>query len=131
MMPADKVVARLGNGEIEVAPLAFMRGRTLSNAFVILDEAQNTTPVQMKMFLTRLGENSRMVVTGDPTQVDLPRGARSGLRDALAVTAGIDDVTVVRFNNSDVVRHPLVTKIVRAYEAREAARDPDGPDDIT
>ncbi len=131
MMPADKVVARLGNGEIEVAPLAFMRGRTLSNAFVILDEAQNTTPVQMKMFLTRLGENSRMVVTGDPTQVDLPRGARSGLRDALAVTAGIDDVTVIRFDNSDVVRHPLVTKIVRAYEAREAARDPDGPDDIT
>jgi phosphate starvation-inducible PhoH-like protein len=131
MMPADKVVARLQNGEIEVAPLAFMRGRTLSNAFVILDEAQNTTPVQMKMFLTRLGENSRMVVTGDPTQVDLPRGARSGLRDALAVTAGIDDVTVIRFDNSDVVRHPLVTQIVRAYEAREAAQEPDGQDDMS
>jgi phosphate starvation-inducible PhoH-like protein len=85
----------------------------------------------MKMFLTRLGENSRMVVTGDPTQVDLPRGARSGLRDALAVTGGIDDVTVIRFDNSDVVRHPLVTQIVRAYEAREAAQEPDGQDDMS
>ena len=121
MLPADQLARRLGTGEIEVAPLAFMRGRTLSRAFVILDEAQNTTPVQMKMFLTRLGEASRMVVTGDPTQIDLPAGARSGLAEALETLAGIDGVAAVRFTDRDVVRHDLVARIVRAYEARERA----------
>jgi phosphate starvation-inducible PhoH-like protein len=121
MLPADQLQKRLGSGEIEVAPLAFMRGRTLAQAFVILDEAQNTTPVQMKMFLTRLGEGSRMVVTGDPTQVDLPLGSRSGLADALEALRGIDDVATVRFTEKDVVRHPLVARIVGAYEARDRA----------
>ena len=119
MLPAAQVAKRLEVGEIEVAPLAFMRGRTLANAFVILDEAQNTSPVQMKMFLTRLGENSRMVVTGDPSQVDLPLGARSGLDDAIETLDGVDGVNFVRFGNADVVRHSLVTRVVRAYEARE------------
>jgi phosphate starvation-inducible protein PhoH and related proteins len=119
MLPADQLARRLGTGEIEVAPLAFMRGRTLSNAFVILDEAQNTTPVQMKMFLTRLGEGSRMVVTGDPTQVDLPPGARSGLEEALQILNGVEGIAIVRFTDLDVVRHEFVARIVRAYEARE------------
>jgi phosphate starvation-inducible PhoH-like protein len=118
MLPADQVMKRLSNGEIEIAPLAFMRGRTLSNSFVILDEAQNTTPVQMKMFLTRLGENARMAVTGDLSQVDLPIGTRSGLAEALDVLEGVEGVDVVRFNDADVVRHPLVARIVRAYEER-------------
>jgi len=96
MLPADQLAKRLGTGEIEVAPIAFMRGRTLSHAFVILDEAQNTTPVQMKMFLTRLGEASRMVVTGDPTQVDLPAGTRSGLAEALETLRGVDGIATVR-----------------------------------
>jgi phosphate starvation-inducible PhoH-like protein len=122
MLPAAQVAKRLEVGEIEVAPLAFMRGRTLANAFVILDEAQNTSPVQIKMFLTRLGENSRMVVTGDPSQVDLPLGARSGLADAIEILDGVEDVTFVRFGNADVVRHPLVTRVVRAYEARDRAQ---------
>ena len=121
MLPAEQVVKRLANGEIEVAPLAFMRGRTLSNAFVILDEAQNTTPVQMKMFLTRLGENSRMVVTGDLSQVDLPKGQRSGLQDAAELLADLENIVFVEFTDADVVRHSLVTRIVRAYEAREKA----------
>lgn len=124
MLPAEQVMARLSNGEIEVAPLAFMRGRTLSNAFVILDEAQNTTPVQMKMLLTRLGENSRMAVTGDLSQVDLPKGQPSGLRDAVELLSGMDTVALVRFTNADVMRHSLVTRIVGAYEARDRARDP-------
>lgn len=124
MLPAEQVTSRLSDGEIEVAPLAFMRGRTLRNAFVILDEAQNTTPVQMKMFLTRLGENSRMVITGDPSQVDLPKGQPSGLRDAVELLSGMDPVAVVRFTNTDVMRHSLVTRIVRAYEARERTEDP-------
>jgi phosphate starvation-inducible PhoH-like protein len=129
MMPADQLAKRMASGEIEVAPLAFMRGRTLAHAFVILDEAQNTTPVQMKMFLTRLGEGSRMVVTGDPTQVDLPAGARSGLSDALEALRGVEDLGVVRFTEKDVVRHPLVARIVGAYEARDrAARGDDTPD---
>ncbi|MFI5021986.1 MAG: PhoH family protein [Alphaproteobacteria bacterium] len=119
MLPADQVMKRLGNGEIEIAPLAFMRGRTLSNAFVILDEAQNTTPVQMKMFLTRLGENSRMAVTGDLTQIDLPLGARSGLEDAIDVLQGVAGITLIRFTDKDVVRHPLVTRVVRAYDAKD------------
>jgi len=119
MMPAEQVMKRLSTGEIEVAPLAFMRGRTLTNAFTILDEAQNTTPVQMKMFLTRLGENSRMAVTGDLSQIDLPRGTRSGLQDAVETLAGVSGVDFVRFTDADVVRHPLVTRIVRAYNSRE------------
>ena len=119
MLPADQLARRLGTGEIEVAPIAFMRGRTLAHAFVILDEAQNTTPVQMKMFLTRLGEGSRMVVTGDPSQVDLPPGARSGLAEALETLDGIDGIAMVRFSDRDVVRHEFVARIVRAYEARE------------
>jgi phosphate starvation-inducible protein PhoH and related proteins len=121
MLPADQLAKRLGSGEIEVAPIAFMRGRTLSHAFVILDEAQNTTPVQMKMFLTRLGEASRMVVTGDPTQVDLPAGVRSGLTEALETLKHVDGIATVRFTDEDVVRHDLVARIVRAYEARERA----------
>jgi phosphate starvation-inducible PhoH-like protein len=119
MLPAEQVVKKLSTGEIEVAPLAFMRGRTLSNAFVILDEAQNTTPVQMKMSLTRLGENSSMAVTGDPSQVDLPVGVRSGLTDAIDTLNGVKGVSFVRFSDADVLRHPLVTRIVRAYEERE------------
>jgi phosphate starvation-inducible PhoH-like protein len=128
MLPAEQVMSRLSNGEIEVAPLAFMRGRTLSNAFVILDEAQNTTPVQMKMFLTRLGENSRMAVTGDLSQVDLPSGRPSGLRDAVDLLGDMEHVAVVRFTNADVMRHSLVTRIVRAYEKREGARPKDDED---
>ena len=111
MLPADQVEKRLENGEIEVAPLAFMRGRTLANAFVILDEAQNTTAVQMKMFLTRLGENARMVVTGDLSQVDLPRGIRSGLRDAWDTLTDVEGIAFVEFDASDVVRHQIVTRI--------------------
>ena len=118
-LPAEQVAKALESGEIEVAPLAFMRGRTLSNAFVILDEAQNTTTVQMKMFLTRLGENSRMVVTGDLSQIDLPRGQTSGLTEALEVLDDMTGVGVIEFTHRDVVRHDLVTRIVKAYDARE------------
>ena len=121
MLPAEQVAKRLESGEIEVAPLAFMRGRTLSNAFVILDEAQNTTAGQMKMFLTRLGENSRMVVTGDVSQIDLPPGAVSGMVDALQVVGNIEGATIVTFTDADVVRHPIVTRIVRAYDSRDKA----------
>ncbi|MFA7428896.1 MAG: PhoH family protein [Rhodospirillaceae bacterium] len=120
MLPGDTVAKAMESGEIEVAPLAFMRGRTLSNAFVILDEAQNTTPTQMKMFLTRLGENSRMVVTGDLSQVDLPMGAKSGLRDAAEVLAGVRGVGFVTFSRSDVLRHDLVTRIVHAYDKADS-----------
>jgi phosphate starvation-inducible PhoH-like protein len=122
MLPGDQVMKRLANGEIEIAPLAFMRGRTLANAFVILDEAQNTTPVQMKMFLTRLGENARMAVTGDLSQIDLPPGAQCGLRDALETLDGVEGVAVVEFTETDVVRHALVSRIVRAYDQRERKR---------
>jgi phosphate starvation-inducible PhoH-like protein len=121
MMPAEQVVRRLGTGEIEVAPLAFMRGRTLAHAFVILDEAQNTTPVQMKMFLTRMGEGTRMVITGDLSQIDLPQGTRSGLKDALETVEGVPGIGVCRFDKRDVVRHPLVARIVDAYDQRAAA----------
>jgi phosphate starvation-inducible protein PhoH and related proteins len=124
MLPAEQVMKRLSNGEIEIAPLAFMRGRTLANSFVIVDEAQNTTPVQMKMLLTRLGENARMVITGDLSQIDLPTGARSGLRDAVDVLAGVDGISFVWFTDADVVRHPLVARIVRAYDARDRAGEP-------
>ena len=122
MLPGDQVIKRIANGEIEIAPLAFMRGRTLANSFIILDEAQNTTPMQMKMLLTRLGENSRMAVTGDLSQVDLPAGTVSGLRDAVDILDGIDDVGFVHFTDADVVRHALVTRIVRAYDARDRVR---------
>ncbi|MBN8927525.1 MAG: PhoH family protein [Rhodospirillales bacterium] len=121
MMPADQVIRRMTNGEIEVAPLAFMRGRTLAHCYAILDEAQNTTAAQMKMFLTRMGEGTRMVVTGDLSQVDLPSGVRSGLRDALDTLEGIQGIGVVRFSSRDVVRHPLVARIVDAYDQRAAA----------
>jgi len=119
MLPDEQVEKQLLNGTIEVAPLGFMRGRTLSNAFIILDEAQNTTAMQMKMFLTRLGENSRMVVAGDPSQVDLPSGERSGLYDAIDILAKLDGISLVEFGEADVVRHPLVTKMVHAYNARD------------
>ena len=129
MMPGDQVIRRMGTGEIEVAPLAFMRGRTLAHAFVILDEAQNTTPVQMKMFLTRMGEGTRMVITGDLSQIDLPTGQRSGLRDALDTLDGMAGIGVTRFGVRDVVRHPLVAAIVGAYEQRaQAQRDAGIPD---
>jgi phosphate starvation-inducible PhoH-like protein len=121
MLPGEQVTKRLATGEIEIAPLAFMRGRTLANAFAILDEAQNTTPMQMKMFLTRLGEGSRMVVTGDLSQIDLPPGTRSGLADALEALDGVKGIGLVRFASADVVRHPLVAKIVDAYDARDGA----------
>ncbi len=119
MLPAEEVVKRLENGEIEVAALAFMRGRTLSNSAIILDEAQNTTPVQMKMLLTRMGENSRMAVTGDLSQVDLPLGVRSGLQEAVHILKGVKGVDFINFGETDVVRHPLVTRIVRAYGEHE------------
>jgi phosphate starvation-inducible PhoH-like protein len=122
MLPGDQLTKRMTTGEIEIAPLAFMRGRTLAHAFVILDEAQNTTPVQMKMFLTRMGEGTRMVITGDLTQIDLPPGTRSGLGDALDTLEGISGIGVARFTNGDVVRHPLVGRIVEAYDQRQAAQ---------
>jgi phosphate starvation-inducible PhoH-like protein len=118
MLPENEVAKKLESGDIEIAPLAFMRGRTLSNALVILDEAQNTTAVQMKMFLTRLGENSSMVVTGDLSQVDLPSGVRSGLHEAVEVIEGIKGVSFVRFTAEDVVRHPLVSRIINAYDKK-------------
>ena len=123
MLPAEQVDRRLETGEIEVAPLAFMRGRTLANAYVILDEAQNATPVQMKMFLTRLGENARMVVTGDLSQIDLPRGVTSGLRHAVRPLEGVQGVATTQLSAGDVVRHELVSRIVNAYEAVEARGD--------
>jgi len=123
MLPAEQVDKKLAIGEIEIAPLAFMRGRTLSNAFVILDEAQNTTPMQMKMFLTRLGENSRMVVNGDLTQVDLPNATVSGLRDALDTLKNVKGISAVTFGAEDVVRHGLVAKVVLAYEQRSKNRE--------
>lgn len=109
-------------GTIEVAPLAYMRGRTLNEAFIILDEAQNTTPEQMKMFLTRLGFNSKMVITGDITQIDLPDGKRSGLRDVLKILKNVDDIAQIRFNERDVVRHKLVQEIIKAYEKNEEGK---------
>ncbi|MBK8373592.1 PhoH family protein [Sphingorhabdus sp.] len=119
-LPVEQVERRIASGEIEIAPLAFMRGRTLADAFIILDEAQNTTPAQMKMFLTRFGMNSRMVICGDPNQVDIPGGATySGLKDAVDRLEGVDGITTIRFNSSDVVRHPLVGRIVDAYEGTD------------
>ncbi len=119
-MPPEQVERRMASGEIEIAPIAFMRGRTLADAFVILDEAQNTTPAQMKMFLTRFGQNSRMVICGDPRQVDIPGGDQmSGLKDAVDRLEGIDGIAVTRFTSADVVRHPIVGRIVEAYEGKD------------
>jgi phosphate starvation-inducible protein PhoH and related proteins len=115
-LPAEQVERRIASGEIEIAPIAFMRGRTLANAFIILDEAQNTTPAQMKMFLTRFGEGSRMVVCGDPNQTDLPPSQMSGLNDAVTKLEGVEGLAMVRFGIGDVVRHPVVGRIVEAYE---------------
>ncbi|MFN6952713.1 MAG: PhoH family protein [Albidovulum sp.] len=119
-LPAKQVEKLIQEKRIEIAPLAFMRGRTLSNAFIVLDEAQNATSMQMKMFLTRLGEGSRMVITGDRTQVDLPRGTVSGLAEAERILKGVKGVSFNYFSSKDVVRHPLVGRIIEAYEADEA-----------
>lgn len=121
MLGAETYQKYVEHGNIEVAPLAYMRGRTLDDSFIILDEAQNTSPEQMKMFLTRLGFNSKMVITGDITQIDLPDGRRSGLKDVLHVLRGIEDIAQVRFSEKDVVRHKLVQDIIRAYEKNEEA----------
>jgi len=134
MVPIEKVGRLLERGVIEVAPLAFMRGRTLNDSFVILDEAQNTTPEQMKMFLTRLGFDSKAVVTGDITQIDLPTEKKSGLIEAMEILADVEGIAFQRFTDADVVRHPLVQAIVRAYETHEAQRaegerGPNGPRD--
>ena len=123
MMPADMVDKKLESGEIEIAPLAYMRGRTLSHAVVILDEAQNTTGMQMKMFLTRLGEGSRMIINGDLTQTDLPRGVTSGLIEATRILKNVPEIGFVEFTDQDVVRHGLVSKIVKAYEADKARQN--------
>ena len=120
MLPTEQVERRIASGEIEIAPIAFMRGRTLSDAFVILDEAQNTTAMQMKMFLTRFGMRSRMVICGDPNQTDLPKGIESGLNDAVEKLEGIPKLSMIRFSSKDVVRHPLVGRIVEAYEGPDA-----------
>ncbi len=122
MLGAETYQKYVERGNIEVAPLAYMRGRTLDDSFIILDEAQNTTREQMKMFLTRLGFNSKIVVTGDITQIDLPEGKRSGLADVVRVLRGIDDIATIRFNEKDVVRHKLVQDIIRAYEKNEEDR---------
>jgi phosphate starvation-inducible PhoH-like protein len=120
VLAPDRVERGLAAGVIEIAPLAFMRGRTLSHAMIILDEAQNCTPVQMKMFLTRLGDESKMIVTGDPTQVDLPTGKDSGLLQAIDILRGIEEIDHIAFTRADVVRRELVGKIVDAYESAPA-----------
>lgn len=119
VLPPEKVEKGLETGVIEIAPLAFMRGRTLTDSFIILDEAQNCTSMQMKMFLTRLGENSKMAVTGDPSQIDLPPGQQSGLREAIGLLKDVKEISVIRFLHGDVVRRKLVAKIVAAYEKAE------------
>jgi phosphate starvation-inducible PhoH-like protein len=119
MLPQEQVVRMMAGGQIEIAPLAFMRGRTLANAYVVLDEAQNTTVMQMKMFLTRMGEHSKMVINGDASQTDLPKGQVSGLVDAKRLLANIKDIAFVEFTSADVVRHPLVAKIINAYDAEK------------
>jgi len=123
MMPADKVDRMLASGEIEIAPLAFMRGRTLTSSFVIIDEAQNTTPVQMKMVLTRLGEDSRMVITGDLSQIDLPANQPSGLSDAVGLLDNVKGIGIMHLSGDDVVRHPVVARILKAYEAGQPPRN--------
>lgn len=119
MLPQDQVVRMMAGGQIEIAPLAFMRGRTLANAYVVLDEAQNTTQMQMKMFLTRMGEHSKMVINGDASQTDLPRGMISGLVEAHRLLKPVKDIAFVEFTAADVVRHPLVAKIINAYDAEK------------
>ena len=119
MVEFERAEEMIQKGVVEVAPLAFMRGRTLSNAFVILDEAQNTTSEQMKMFLTRLGPGSKCVVTGDPTQIDLPRGIKSGLIEALNILKSVNGISIIHFSNSDIIRHPLVARILDAYDKKE------------
>ena len=123
MFGAEQYEKLMERGVIEVAPLAYMRGRTLSSAFIILDEAQNTTREQMKMFLTRMGEGSRVVVTGDITQIDLPRGKSSGLSHAAKILENVEGIKVCLLSDKDVVRHPLVMRIVKAYEKDEEARE--------
>ena len=122
MMPPEMVDRMLASGQIEIAPLAFMRGRTLAQSYVIIDEAQNTTPVQMKMVLTRLGDDSRMVITGDLSQVDLPKGQDSGLEDAVSILDDVKGIGIIRLKGSDVVRHPVVARILTAYENRDQDR---------
>ena len=131
LMGFDRVTKAFEKGLIEIAPLAFMRGRTLNHAFIILDEAQNTTPEQMKMFLTRIGFGSRAVVTGDVSQIDLPRGARSGLIEADRILKRVKGVAFTRFDTSDVVRHPLVARIVAAYDADQVGSSADAPGSST
>ena len=120
LMSPERAARLISEGTIEIAPLAFMRGRTLAHAYVILDEAQNTTTQQMKMFLTRLGEGARMVITGDLSQIDLPAGAASGLVQAVDILGAVDGIAIVRFTEADIVRHPLVSRIVAAYDAHDA-----------
>ncbi len=122
LMPAETVIKKMASGEIEIAPLAFMRGRTLKNAFVVLDEAQNTTAMQMKMFLTRMGQGTRMVINGDPTQTDLPASTQSGLSEAMKILSGIPEVAFIHFDKGDVVRHKLVGKIIEAYDRYNARK---------
>ena len=125
MMGQEAYQRHIERGSIEIAPLAYMRGRTLSNSFIILDEAQNTTREQMKMFLTRMGENSRIVVTGDITQIDLPHNVTSGMADAIDVLKDVEGIEIVRLTAKDVVRHELVTKIIQAYEKAESEKKVD------
>jgi phosphate starvation-inducible PhoH-like protein len=122
MLDGERLQRLMTDDTIEVAPLAFLRGRTLNESFIVLDEAQNTTPAQMKMFLTRMGYGGKMVITGDITQTDLPSGQRSGLRDALELVQGIRGIGTIAFSDADVVRHPLVAALIRAYDARDRAR---------
>tara|TARA_R110000744_G_scaffold7295_2_gene25040 strand:+ start:1017 stop:1970 length:954 start_codon:yes stop_codon:yes gene_type:complete len=119
MIPAEKLVHYIENGTIQIAPMAFMRGRTLDNAFVILDEAQNTTHAQMKMFLTRMGRNARFLITGDPGQIDLPRRTVSGLKEALLILQNVDGIEVIYLDDKDVIRHKLVKKVIEAYKTIE------------
>jgi len=126
-MPHTKVEHDIADGTIEIAPLAFMRGRTLANSFIILDEAQNTTRQQMKMFLTRLGEGSYMVINGDPSQVDLPDNVVSGLADATGLLENVEGISHVKLTEEDIVRHPLVSKIVKAYDSAHQGTRTRGP----
>jgi phosphate starvation-inducible PhoH-like protein len=119
MIPKEKLEFYLENKTIEIAPLAFMRGRTLDDAYVILDESQNTTTAQMKMFLTRMGENARFIITGDTSQIDLPRNQQSGLKEALGMLKGVKGIGFIRLTGQDVIRHPLVKEIIKAYEQKD------------
>ena len=129
MIPQQKLLSYWEDNTIEIAPLAFMRGRTLDNAFVILDEAQNATRAQLKMFLTRMGRNAKFIITGDITQIDLPRHQQSGLIHATKLLKNIDGIEVIELDNSDVIRHRLVTKIIRAYEREEDYKEQDSVED--